>query len=375
MRHAMRRLLAAAGLAFVAAARTQAALAGGMPALDHVFLIVMENRSYDDIIGNRNAPYINQFARTANLATNYFAVGHPSLTNYLEIVGGSNFGIHNDNYPDWHGAMPGKDRNEPIAGEGTDLPTIAVMAPFGVALPAARYRGTQIGDQLVAHGQRWKTYQQSVPESGAVDGVDYSDGVFTNKEAAALAIPGGLRRLYAAKHDPFIYFASVQGGHVAADSLASVSGFGGMNGLYADLAGGQVPALSFIVPDQCHDMHGMDNAGRQCEDNADLVRAGDATVRRLVESIHASPVWKRGRNAIVLVWDENSSGVEPNRVVMVVDTSYGAHGLRSHRPYSHFSLLKSMEQAFGLQCLNHACDAGVNSMTDLFAETGNQHDH
>ncbi len=40
--------------------------------------------------------------RSANSATNYFAVGHPSLTNYLEVVGGSNFGVQSDNGPDWH---------------------------------------------------------------------------------------------------------------------------------------------------------------------------------------------------------------------------------------------------------------------------------
>ena len=49
-----------------------------------------------------NAPFINSYASTANLATNYYGVGHPSLTNYLEVVGGSNFGVINDFSPDWH---------------------------------------------------------------------------------------------------------------------------------------------------------------------------------------------------------------------------------------------------------------------------------
>jgi phosphatidylinositol-3-phosphatase len=51
---------------------------------------------------NPNAPFINSHAQLANLATNYFAVAHPSLTNYLESVGGSNFGVLDDNPPDWH---------------------------------------------------------------------------------------------------------------------------------------------------------------------------------------------------------------------------------------------------------------------------------
>src|SRR6202022_1401364 len=74
----------------------------GVPHLDHVFVIVMENHAYKQIIDNPNEPFVNQYAHSANLATNYFAVAHPSLEKYLEIVGGSNFGILNDNDPGWH---------------------------------------------------------------------------------------------------------------------------------------------------------------------------------------------------------------------------------------------------------------------------------
>jgi hypothetical protein len=74
----------------------------GIPHLDHVFVIVMENHGYSQIVNNPNAPFTNQWAASANSATNYFAIGHPSLTNYLEIAGGSNFGVRSDNSPDWH---------------------------------------------------------------------------------------------------------------------------------------------------------------------------------------------------------------------------------------------------------------------------------
>src|SRR5262249_20620422 len=74
----------------------------GISNLDHVFLIVMENHAYGQIIDNPNAPLINQLAKSSGYSTNYFAVGHPSLTNYLEMVGGSNFGVRSDDYPNWH---------------------------------------------------------------------------------------------------------------------------------------------------------------------------------------------------------------------------------------------------------------------------------
>jgi hypothetical protein len=88
-----------------------------------------------------------------------------------------------------------------------------------------------------------------------------------------------------------------------------------------------------------------------------------------VEAIHNSPMWPRGRNAIVIVWDENdySASPYPNRVLLTVDTSYGVHGVQSGAFYTHFSLLKSVEAGFQLPCLNHACDSNVGVMSDLFA--------
>src|SRR5579863_5802195 len=75
-----------------------------VPHLDHVFVIMMENHGYSQIVGNPAAPFANQYAKSANSATNYFAIGHPSSTNYLEVAGGSNFGVRSDNGPDWHDA-------------------------------------------------------------------------------------------------------------------------------------------------------------------------------------------------------------------------------------------------------------------------------
>lgn len=91
------------GVLASAAIAQQDRMPTGIPHLDHVFLIMMENHGYQQVINNPNEPYLNSQIATGqvNLATNYFAVGHPSLTNYLEVVGGSNFGIRSDNSPNW----------------------------------------------------------------------------------------------------------------------------------------------------------------------------------------------------------------------------------------------------------------------------------
>ena len=387
----------------------------GVPHLDHVIVIMMENHGYSQIINNPNAPFINKYAKSANLATNYFAIAHPSLTNYLETVGGSNFGVLTDNSPDWHNTacttnlasgttatdVPASPNICPIHGVGIDAETPAFdftnettgspgeVNIDGVAsIPAARGTlGKTIADQLAAQHRSWKSYQESLPPSGA-DLVNNSDGFFTNNTDFSAITPvlnppltsDGLVNLYAVKHNPFAYFKSVQDGRDPNNSLKNIVPFDGQGGLYADLSSGDVPALSFIAPNQCNDQHGRGNAGPFCNyDPSDdgsqaglnpaLIYLGDVTVQKLVAAIHASKIWHEGNTAIVTVWDENDYSLSPNinQVIAIVDTNYGRHGVTSGQRYTHFSLLKSMEAGLDLPCLNHACDGHVAVMSDLFA--------
>jgi len=386
----------------------------GVPHLDHVFVIVMENHGYTQIVDNPNAPFINKLAKSANSATNYFAVAHPSLTNYLEVVGGSNFGVLNDHSPDWHNGSCSTNLASgvtsfdtsafpaicPISGSGTDAETVAIdttneSGPPGElnidgvqSIPAAHnISGKTIGDQLVAAGLGWKSYQESLPLAGA-NKVNSSDGFFTDATDFTKILPtltpplsqANVVSLYAVKHNPFAYFRDVQEGWDTRNSLKNIVDFEGANGLYADLGSGQVPAFSFIAPNQCNDEHGRGNAGAFCNYdplsdgsqaglNPALIYQGDVTVKRLVTAIKKSPAWHDGRSAIVVLWDENDYSTAPNnnRVLLIVDTNYGVHRTTSDRRYTHFSLLKSIEAGFGLPCLNHACDSDVHVMSDLFA--------
>jgi len=381
----------------------------GVGHLDHVWVIMMENHGYAQLIGNPYAPYINAEAKSANLATNYFAVGHPSLTNYLEAVGGSNFGVRSDNSPDWHnfackpniatGAVTLEADATPIcpiAGTGTDAATPAldltnetsgpppvIDVDGTVGFNAAPTIGKTIADQLSARGMSWKSYQEDLPPTGA-DRVNTSDGIFSNlstftaEEQAQNDTVGNIVSLYAVKHNPFAYFKSVQESKRLNENIV---GFDGLDGLYADLATGKVPDFSFIAPNQCNDQHGRGNAGPFCNFdpndngtqnglNPSLIRLGDVTVQKLVVAIKESKAWKDGNNAIVITWDENDYSVSPttNKVVTIVDTNRGPHHRTSATFYTHFSLLKTLEAGFGLPCLNHACDASAKVMTDLFGD-------
>ncbi|HYL22808.1 MAG TPA: alkaline phosphatase family protein, partial [Burkholderiales bacterium] len=220
-----------------------------------------------------------------------------------------------------------------------------------------------------AIGKTWKSYQESLPASGA-DRVDYSDGIFSNLSTGVSQ--ADVAKQYAVKHNPFPYFENVQENAGRDNGLGDIVGFDGINGLFADLRSGHMPNLAFIAPSQCHDMHGLGNAGNFCATDATTIRMGDATVEHLVSAIKSSAAWREGNNVIIVMWDENDFSNSPNLVGMIVDTNYGPHGLTSTRPYNHHSLLKTLETGFGVGCLNHACDAGVQTMSDVFGR-GNGH--
>jgi phosphatidylinositol-3-phosphatase len=425
----MRKIVLSSVAACIAAGAAHAAegpVPKGVPALDHVFVIMMENHAYGQIAGNPQAPFINGLMGRANLATNYFAIAHPSNTNYLEVVGGSNFNKLSDQYPDWHNTkcipniVPGQPTNTdvpnsgnacPIAGRNgrdaaipvLDKTTNETSAPpltnidGKLSIPAdTKIDGISIADQLVAVGKSWKSYQEGLPIIGA-DGVNVSDGFYTiggnnseeinvTSDFAALSTTGNpvsasdVVYLYAVKHNPFVYFASVQEGRDRALSLERTVSFEGPKGLYADLKEGSVPDFAFIAPNQCNDQHGRGNGTAFCNYDADdngtqtglnpsLILEGDLTVQRIYTAIKASRAWQESRSAIVILWDENDySTITPNQVVLIVETNYGPHHIRSTKFYDHYSLTKTLDGAFRLPCLNHACDAGVEVMSDLFQE-------
>lgn len=315
-------LCAAAGTALAMAAAVAAAGKPAIPPLDHAFVIILENHAYSQIIGNPAAPFINRMADTYNLATRYRAVTHPSLPNYLALVAGDYFGVASDRFPAWGKAQRGR------------------IGPL---------RARTIADQLSAAGKTWKTYQQGLPATGAA-GVDVYPG-------------GGGGKLYAAKHNPFVYFNGIQ------DSKTMMADIVPGARLADDLDGGKAPNVSFIVPDQCRDMHG-DGGPCRAADDKQLIAAGDRAVADIVTAIRAAAQWQHGTNAIFVVWDEDNFRGADNHVAAIVATNYGVKGVRDATPYTHYSLLKTLEAAFGLDYLGHAGDADTTAMAPLLAPVG-----
>jgi phosphoesterase family protein len=153
--------------------------------------------------------------------------------------------------------------------------------------------------------------------------------------------------------------------------------------LAADLRSGNVPAVSYVVPDECHDMHGdppycLDSGNIGDPQNQHLVAVGDAYLGQLVSEITHASFWAQGNNAIAITFDEgdNTAGccdANPGagQVALVVITSHGPRALKNPSPANHYSLLSTIQHNFGLGCLQFTCDTKhVKPLTSMFAVAG-----
>lgn len=287
---------------------------------------MLENHAYEEIIGNPTAPHINDLAQTYGLATSEWGVAHPSEPNYVASVGGSTFGIQDDN--SWKSA-------------GHTL-----NAPY-------------LGSQLEQVGRSWKTYQQALPSDNAA------------KQHDAYAADGS--QLYATKHNPFLNFL---GHYPQSQWAAELDKMVPDTQLATDLQANTVPDFAYIVPDQCHDMHGTTS----CQSNDGLIAAGDQYVNMVVRQILAAQVWQHGNNAIIVTWDENdyssTHGVpgiasEGGHVATIVITNNGPRHVQYGASANHYALLRAIQEAFHLECLQNSCPATghVEPMTPLFSTT------
>ncbi len=349
-------------------------LAGALPAaanpgggdrgsLGRVFVIMLENHSRSSVIDDANAPYITSLAHKYGMATAYYGVTHPSLPNYVAAISGSNWFVNDDN-------------------------------------PANRFDHTNLVDQLDANHRTWAAYMESMPATG-----------FLGDQYPANAA------LYASKHNPFVLFADIRSDPAR---LANVKPY---TALAADLDSRNAPDFVWISPNQCHDMHGgvfsavaADGSdGTPCPygslkddpNDAALKQKADAFVQGAVEMIMHSRAWT-GNSAIFVITDENdftgnaatdgwedasgccnspilppgyqflnSAGLPDGKtwagglyggglVPAIVVARNGVRRYASAVPYNHYSLLRTVEEAWGLGYLGNASDAAqVHSMAEF----------
>src|ERR1700750_703299 len=140
-------------MALASAGRTAAADGEGVPSYEHVFVIVEENKDYDQILDPAAAPHIAALADRYGNATKFYAEVHPSEANYVALLGGDTFGIHDD---DAYYCKAGSDRPQ----------CDGAKAPGYVEHTGHK---PHLGDELVSAGRTWKGYYESLPKPGALD--------------------------------------------------------------------------------------------------------------------------------------------------------------------------------------------------------------
>ncbi len=239
-----------------------------LPPVKHVFLIVLADQAYAQTFGPESpAPYIaHTLEHQGELLVRFYGVAHEELADEVALISGLG----------------------PTPQTAADCPTFADIVP-GQANSKGQYTGDgciypkeaqTVGEQLAAKGLSWKVYAEGLasacwhPEFGAADPTSQA--------------PQG--DTFATFRDPFTYFDGVL--HSPACTHQDV----GIEGLAGDLKSAKrTPALSYIVPDLCHD-----GRATPCAPGAPSgLPAAETFLRRVVPEILASPAYHKGGLLII----------------------------------------------------------------------------
>jgi phosphatidylinositol-3-phosphatase len=352
----------------------------GLPPIQHVFVITLENKNFSATFGpNSDAPYLAKTLRAQGaLLTQYYGTGHNSLDNYIAIVSGQannpQTSADCNTYADFH--QTGTAPDGQAVGQGCVYPASVET----------------LANQLMTAGLTWKGYMEdmgndSARESSTCGHPPLNALDLTEKaEAPSTAVPQG--DMYATRHDPFMYF------HAIIDTPSCKSDVVNLNQLKTDLRSiATTPNFSFITPNLCDDGHDSPcaNGGPGGLTSINLF------LQKWVPVILHSPAYQRD-GLIIINFDEGGSGKIQQTSGGTVVTVYGAscchqqegpnlrgkypdvttqtsHGQQitkktlrfggdrtgalllskyirpgtvSNVPYNHYSLLKSLEQIFGI---------------------------
>jgi hypothetical protein len=259
---------------------------------DHVVIVVEENRSVTQIIGDRvNAPFINSLADGGVRLGNMFALVHPSQPNYLHLYSGADQGVLDDNLPPNFSTTP------------------TSTYPFTTA---------NLGAEIIAAGFSFAGYSEQIESAGDTDWADYDPHSATH--------PG---IFYRRKHNPWAnWVAKVM--PIPSNQLS-----GTINKAFLDFPQGDLaalPTVSFVIPNQEHDMH--DGSRKQ----------GDDWLR---DNLGAYATWAKTNNSLLIItWDED----DYNGVNQIPTILYGA-GLRDGTvvggTWTLHNLLRTIEDMYG----------------------------
>jgi phosphatidylinositol-3-phosphatase len=184
-----------------------------------------------------------------------------------------------------------------------------------------------IADEIEASGRTWKAYQEDMP-------------------APCTTTDSGL---YAQRHNPFIHYSDIVDNAARCQAhVVPLTDFG------RDLDTGALPSYVWITPNVCNDMH-------DCS-----IATGDAWLQQWVPPIMSNPSF--ATSALFLVWDEGTTSIGGGgQVPLIVISPLVPPAFQLATPADHFSLLRTIEDAWSLGALGQSASAA--SLTGFFQAT------
>jgi hypothetical protein len=335
-----------------------------LPAIKHVFVIMLSNEPYAAAFGPAStAPYLSHTLEgRGTLLTRYDAVAHEQLANGIALLSGqgptAETAANCPTYADVTPASPGAEKQ--VIGDGCVYPASTATLP----------------GQLTSKHLGWKSYLQALEAGGPAASPACSHPALGAADPTAAAPPPA--GTYSTYRNPLVYFHSV------IDAPTCKTRDVGLGKLAGDLAGAKsAPAFSYIVPDRCHD-----GSPEPCAPGAPAgMPAADGFLKTVVPQIMRSSAYKRGGLIVITVDEAPSSGEfadsssccgQPRFPNLPAQVNGGSrHGggavgalllspfvkgaTTNQEPYNHFSLLRTIEDLFGLSHLGYAASASVSS--------------
>ena len=336
-----------------------------LPPIKHVFVIMLSNEPYASVFGPASsAPYLTHtLEHRGELLVRYYAVAHEQLANAIALLSGQGPTLATAaNCPVYSELAPASVGGEgQVTGEGCVYPTSTETLP----------------GQLAAKHLTSRAYVQGIDEAG-VTATACARPALGQSDASATATA---TQAYATFRNPFVYF------HALSDSPTCALDDVGLTSLDGDLASAKrTPSFSYIVPDRCHDA----SPGPCPGSGAGGVAGADTLLKQIVPKILASQAYKHG-GLLVITTDEAPSSGEyadsssccgqprfPNlppptgpaaalppegggQVGALLLSPYVKPRTISQEPYNHFSLLRTLEDFFGLGHLGYAAAAHIEA--------------
>src|SRR6185437_15190806 len=319
-----------------------------LPPVRHIFVVMLSEQPYAALFGpSSQSPYLSRtLERKGELLVRYYAVAHQGMANGVALISGQGPTAQTAaNCPLYSDIVAARTlADEQVGGEGCVYP------------PAVK----TLAGQLTARRLSWRAYvQRSASPAGSTC------------PHPGPGQPDAQGSLAPAWRDPFLYFhAIIDSGTCARDDV-------GLDALAGDLAGGHAPNFAYIVPDRCHDA-----SPAPCRPGAPAGPAAtEPFLRDVVPEILGSRAYRHGGLLVITADQAPSAGeladsssccrqpVFPNvpdaaraglapdgggQVGALLLSPFIKPGTTSLEPANHFSLLRTVEDLFGLSHLGYA---------------------